>query len=406
MRQDVQNEIIKRGGDNLNKSEIARILQCSRQTIYNREQRLKEGVSRKPRSYDSKLDDYKVIIEDKTDKLCSAFSIFKFIQKQGFKGAYGIVSKYVREYKGEQQKKATIRFETNPGLQAQVDWKESMKLHNKRGEEIVVNFFLMILGYSRYKFIKLTTDRNQKTLFECMVAAFSYFCGCPEEILFDNMRTVVDNARTSTTTVVFNAKFMSFANDTGFTPLACVGYRPQTKGKVESVARLMNRLKVYDYEFETWSELETIVNEFCEEINSEIVQGVGIIPKVVHEKEKEYLNTIPLWDKLLNYYDPEKIYKVSKESLVNYKGKKYSVPPYLIGKQVSIVEMTNEIRIYYNTTDLVVTHPKSDSYINYSTENYKDIIKSEVYRHKNDDELNEIIELKRKDKLLGINIHD
>lgn len=183
MRQDVQNEIIKRGGDNLNKSEMARILQCSRQTIYNREQRLKEGVSRKPRSYDSKLDDYKVIIEDKTDKLCSAFSIFKFIQKQGFKGAYGIVSKYVREYKGEQQKKATIRFETNPGLQAQVDWKESMKLHNKRGEEIVVNFFLMILGYSRYKFIKLTTDRNQKTLFECMVAAFSYFCGCPEEIL-------------------------------------------------------------------------------------------------------------------------------------------------------------------------------------------------------------------------------
>ena len=42
MRKDVRNEIIRIGGDNINKSEMARIMGCSRQTIYNREERLKK----------------------------------------------------------------------------------------------------------------------------------------------------------------------------------------------------------------------------------------------------------------------------------------------------------------------------------------------------------------------------
>lgn len=65
-----------------------------------------------------------------------------------------------------------------PRLQAQVDWKESMKLVNKHGEIFEINIFLMILGYSRYKYIKLTSDKNQNTLFKCIVGAFRYFNGC------------------------------------------------------------------------------------------------------------------------------------------------------------------------------------------------------------------------------------
>lgn len=85
-----------------------------------------------------------------------------------------------------------------------------------------------------------------------MVGAFGYFNGCPKEILFDNMKTVVDKARTTTTKVVFNKRFESFSNDAGFTPLACIGYRPKTKGKVETLARIMERLRPYNEEFETW----------------------------------------------------------------------------------------------------------------------------------------------------------
>lgn len=407
MRKDVRNEIIRFGGENINKSEIARTLQCSRQTIYNREKRLKNPAEKKPIIRTSKLDEYKEIINTKVDKYrCKAMSIYKFIKKQGYTGGYGIVKKYIREYKNDQIKKATIRFETIPGLQAQVDWKESMRLINKKGKVFEINIFLMILGYSRFKYIELTSDRTQDTLFKCMVNAFGYFNGCPREILFDNMRTVVDKARTTTTQVVFNKRFQNFSNDAGFTPLACVGYRPKTKGKVETVARIMERLRPYNEEFETWEELDEIIKALMEEINNEVVQGVNIIPSKIHEKEKEYLNSLPLWDRLINYYMPEKTYKVSKESMITYKGKKYSVPTYLIGKLVTISEIDSRINVYYNITDFVCQHEISDKYLNYHESDLKEIMKSEAYKNKTEEEINEIIELKKKDKLLGVKIDE
>ena len=62
MRKDVRNEIIRIGGDNINKSEMARIMGCSRQTIYNREERLKNPKQKKEIVRTSKLDSYKEII--------------------------------------------------------------------------------------------------------------------------------------------------------------------------------------------------------------------------------------------------------------------------------------------------------------------------------------------------------
>ena len=399
MRKDVRNEIIRIGGDNINKSEMARIMGCSRQTIYNREERLKNPKPKKRTTRTSKLDPYKEIIDTKVDKYRSkGMNVYKFIKKQGYTGGYGIVRKYIKEHKNEQIKKATIRFETVPGLQAQVDWKESMRLVNKYGEVFEINIFLMI--------IKLTSDRNQNTLFKCMVSAFGYFNGSPKEILFDNMKTVVDKARTTTTKVVFNKRFESFSNDAGFTPLACVGYRPKTKGKVETLARIMERLRPYNEEFETWEDLDEIVKEINEDINNEVVQGINIVPSKIHEKEKEYLNPLPLWDRLINYYEPEKTYKVSKESMIMYKGKKYSVPTYLIGKQVTISEMDSRINIYYNITDFVCQHEISDKYLNYHESDLKEIMKSEAYRNKTDEEIQEIIELKKKDTLLGVKIDE
>ncbi|MDM5143914.1 hypothetical protein ICE98_00987 [Lactococcus lactis] len=64
--------------------------------------------------------------------------------------------------------KATIRIETTPGLSAQVDWKENLKLISRNGEVFTINIFLYILGYSRMKYLQLTVDRLQPTLFECL----------------------------------------------------------------------------------------------------------------------------------------------------------------------------------------------------------------------------------------------
>ncbi|MGL5152141.1 MAG: IS21 family transposase, partial [Clostridium sp.] len=61
-----------------------------------------------------------------------------------------------------------------------------------------------------------------------------------------------------------------FADDSGFKPIACRAYRPQTKGKVEALAKVTSRLSVYNGEFEDYDELEIIVNDFMNELNNEV----------------------------------------------------------------------------------------------------------------------------------------
>ena len=179
MRKDILNAIIQMEEvkDLINKSEIARRFNCSINTV-NKYLNIQE-CNKSTRKYSSKLDDFKGIIIEKTDDFsANGRAIFNFIKDKGFTGSYGTVSKFIKEHKQEEQNKATMRFETTPGFQAQVDWKENFKIINKYGKEFEINIFLMILGYSRYKYIELTLDKSQDTLFECIMHACKAFRWC------------------------------------------------------------------------------------------------------------------------------------------------------------------------------------------------------------------------------------
>ncbi len=109
-----------------------------------------------------------------------------------------------------------------------------------------------------------------------MIDAFQYFGRIPREILFDNMKTVIDRSKTNFSNVEFNTTFKHFTEDSGFKPIACRPYIPQTKGKIEALAKLTNRLTVYNGEFEDYAELENIVESFMEEINNEVSQATEV----------------------------------------------------------------------------------------------------------------------------------
>ena len=373
----------------LNKSEIARRMGCDRRTV---EKYISNSCGKKSnRVYCSELDAFKPIIDDKVDVYgATAMAVYKFISKKGFTGKYGIVAKYVREHKDIQSQKATIRFETSPGLQAQVDWKESLKMVNRKNEEFEVNIFLMVMGYSRFKVLILTSDRTQNTLFKCMIEAFKHIGGIPNEILFDNMSTVVDRAKSDFRKTVFNKAFAHFAADAGFEPIACRPYRPQTKGKAESLAYLTSRLVPYNKEFNTFEDLCKITAEIMEELNNEISQATGSKPKELIKKEREYLRPHPPIDLLLSYISRQKEYKVSKESMVNYHGKKYSVPIEYIGKSVTVKETDISIQIYFNR-DLIVCHDKSDKKFNYKQEHIKEILLSDAFKGHSDEDVEKFI---------------
>ena len=405
MRKDITIQKIMVGGENINKSALARQYGCCWETIDRRINPEKYKKEKKKRVYKSMLDPYKNIIDEKIENNnIPATGIYYLLKnKYEFKGKYGIVRKYVTSKKESIITNLTIRFETIKGYQSQVDWKEKMKLHDEEGNVYVVSIFLIVLGNSRYKYLELTYDQTQATLFRCLINAFRHFGGRTEEILFDNMKTIVDQAKSDFSNVVINSKAAQFAKDAGFKIVTCRAYRPRTKGKVETLAKIMNRLKAYDYEFKDKEELELIVSQLNYDLNYiEKSQATNEIPRELFEKEKEYL--IPVnYELLESYCKPTKTYKVTQESMITYKGIKYSVPIQYIGKDINVLEDDNVIHLYYNAS-LINTYNKNTSYkYNYKKNDYIDILKHSAFNNKCDTEINEYIN-KNLYSLDGINI--
>lgn len=346
--------------------------------------------SRKTKS--TLLDDYIQIINEKLSLGCSGKSIYYFISKKGYEGSYTTVKRYCRKERENKVQKATIRIETSPGLSAQVDWKESIRMISCTGEVFYVNIFLYVLGYSRMKYLKLTIDRKQKNLFECLYEAFSYTGGVPQEIWFDNMKTVVDRGKTQFTRVVFNEKFRSFSKDCGFIPIACRPFRPQTKGKVEALARTVDRLKVFNNEFEGFSQLEKIVCEFNYDLNfEEISQGTYQRSVDRWDKEKAVLKSFNQ-NILLDYTKEVSDSRiVSKEAMVVYDYHKYSVPVKYIGQTVTLIEDEELLKIYYENI-LIREHLIRGKPLNYNRDDYAEILKSDVFKHLQEEELERYID--------------
>ncbi len=383
-----------------NYAELGRQYNCDPRTVKKyyeagKENELERLKKRQQNKKASKLDPFKEIINKKIELGCTAMAIFKYIEKKGYEGKYTILREYCKNKKQNETKKATIRVETNPGIAAQVDWKEDMVMHDKFGRTYQFNIFLYVLHYSKMKYITLTWDRKQDTLFECLKDAFEYTEGVPKEIWFDNMRTVVDRPRTQYKKVVFNNLFYQFSKDANFEPIACRPYRPQTKGSVESLAKFVEqRLRPYDYEFYDAVELIELVDDLCHELNHlEISQVTEQRPiDVFNYEEKEHLNFFNA--KLLDtYIENECIRIVSKESMINFRKGKYSVPTKYIGEEVQVIfnNSTDELLIYYDG-ELIRRHNLSERKFNYIVEDMSEILKSDVFKHKDDKEILTYIE--------------
>lgn len=374
-----------------NFADIDRRYNCDYRTVkryydLGKEKTLEEASKR--RVPPSLIENYKSIIEDKLKLGCSVRSIYYFIQLKGYKGSYTTVKRYARLIRESCKYKATIRIETTPGLSAQVDWKENLKLISRNGEVFTINIFLYILGYSRIKYLQLTVDRLQPTLFDCLNQAFDKFGGVPEEIWFDNMKTVVDHSKSQFSNVVFNERFRQYAKDAGFKPIACRPFRPQTKGKVEALARTVDRLLVFNNEFEDLNELQGLVQQLMEDLNhKEISQAIGTSPSERFPQEK--MNLKPFDLELLKVYSQLSVpltRKVSKEALVLFEGRKYSVPVKYIGHTVTCEKEQEDLKVYCDQR-LIARHPLSERPFNYRREDYVEILKSDVFKHLEEDEL-------------------
>ena len=380
-----------------NFSELSREYGVDRRTV----KKYYEGYEGKPktRNKQSKLDKYYDEIKAKLEiKGVTVKGVYEyFVSKNYDIGTYSNFNKYVKR-KGLKPTKKTSghpRFETPAGKQAQVDWKEDIKLVSRYGEEFIVNVFNYKLGYSRYCYFEYRKTKTQQDVIECLINAFKATGGVPDEILFDNTKTIVDITNEGRK---INNRIKAFANDFGFKIRLCKPRHSYTKGKVESSNKFINWLLPYNSEFENEEDLIKIIDEINKKVNQSINHATGIQPIILFQKEKEYLSPLPSNDIIESYMNFEQKATVHKDSMIYYKGSRYSVPPKYINKTVTLKTVENELHIYFNT-DLISAHILSDKKINYHESHYRELMENLI---KNREDIEQICtnNLNELDKLL------
>lgn len=365
-----------------NYSELARQYGVDRRTIkkyYNGY----EGKA-KTRNKSSKIDKYQSeIIMKLSIRGVSVKGVYEYFKDKGCDiGTYSNFNKYIKKNELLPKKKAKghPRFETPPGKQAQVDWKEDIHMISKNGEEFIVNVFSFKLGNSRLCHFNYRKTKTHQDLFESLINAFKFCGGVPHEILFDNMKTVADITKEGRK---INNKLQAFANDFGFKIRLCKPRHAYTKGKVESANKFIEWLYPYNYDFETEEDLIKIIKQINSKVNSSPNQTTGVPPVLLFQKEKEHLLPLPNKSVIDSYMNYELKTKVHIDSLINYCGNKYSVPSKYINKFVTLKAANERLYIYFNT-ELIAIHEIIDKKINYRPEDYKELLKHTV---KNEDDL-------------------
>jgi len=188
-------------------------------------------------------------------------------------------------------KKATVRFETRPGHQLQIDFGDTKVWIGD--ERIKIHLFVATLGYSRRMHIRPSLRERQGDWFEGMEGTFLRFGGVPSEVLFDNARALVDHHDAATREVRFNTRLHAFARYWGFSPRACAPYRARTKGKDERGVGYVKRNAIAGRRFASWGAFLAHLDQWNREVADVRVHGTtGELPIVRFADEANALRPL------------------------------------------------------------------------------------------------------------------
>ena len=239
--------------------------------------------------------------------------------------------------------RATVRFETPPGRQLQIDFGERQARIG--AESVRAYLFVATLGYSRRLYVRAFRHERQASWFAGIEDAFRHVGGRPAELLLDNARALVEHHDVRSREVVFNERFHTFARYWDVRPQACAPYRARSKGKDERGVGYVKRNAIAGRSFASWAELEAHLAQWTREVADIRVHGTtGEAPLVRFERD-EAAALRPLGDKPPFGQLRELTRRVQNDGSVDVDTNHYSVPWQLIGAGVGVVVCGGEIRI-------------------------------------------------------------
>lgn len=310
--------------------EIGREVGISRQAVRRALASESEPRYERQPATDTKLAPYQALVRELyLGKHLIGTRILRELRAVGYDGSMTILYDYLHTLQEPRlAEKATERFETEPAQQGQFDW--SPYTVELGGELRPIVAYGLVLGYSRRKHYTVSHDERQVSVFEALEEGFWHFGGVPKQVLVDNARALVTDAKTTPTR--FNEQFLEFCGHYRVEPRACQPHRPQTKGKIE---RPFAYLEEQFIKGGSWRNFDHLVEELAHFERDDLdVRVHGTTRQSPMERfaiEQPLLTPLPV-SRFVGVKTESR--KVSFDCLVSYRSNRYSVPAAFAGKMV------------------------------------------------------------------------
>jgi transposase len=255
-----------------------------------------------------------------------------------------------RELAAEAQ--ATLRFETPPGRQLQIDFGERRAAVGE--ESVKVFLFVATLGYSRRLYVRAFRNERQESWFAGLEGAFRHFGGVTEEVLFDNDRGLVVHHDVLTREVEFNERLRAFAKHWRFRPRACAPYRARTKGKDERGVGYVKKNAIAGRRFASWAAVEAHLEAWMRDIADRRVHGTTGEPPIERFQRAEAAALRSIAGIPPFTARRELVRKVQADCAIEVDGNAYSVPWRLIGERVRVTVTGDELRVSHAGGEVAV----------------------------------------------------
>ncbi len=240
--------------------------------------------------------------------------------------------RYLRRKYGTPKVRALRRVETPAGVQAQHDWFEVRTPIGRRRERLQV--LTGTLSHSRARFSWVSRDQTQLAWHTGHLALFERYGGVPLWVRIDNLKTGV--ASGAGPSAVLNATYRVFARTCGFGIDPCRPAKGSDKGKVERSVRTFRGTygRVLERGAGTLAELQRLLDRRSEELLDRLTCPVtGTSVREAWEAERRVLPPLPT---MAEPFDVVVTRRVSRDCLVSFEGRRYSVPFAWVGRQVEV----------------------------------------------------------------------
>lgn len=286
----------------------------------------------------------------------NAVVVARLLRERGVEVSVRSCQEYLADHRRTRRAEAvaTVRFETAPGHQMQIDF--GQKRVHIAGALVVVHLLVAVLSYSRRLFVKAFLAERQDDWREGIADAFRHFAGVTQVVLGDNARSLVIG-RDTTGAVTFHPGYLAFCRDWGVEPRACAPYRARTKGKTESGVKYVKHNALAGREFVSFAALEAHLAAWMVEADQR-VHGTTHERPIDRFERTERSALRPLPTRPLPSRQRRLERRVAHDSYVDVDTVRYSVPHRLVRDRVEVAVGETEVRIYHSAA-LVATHARS-----------------------------------------------